>query len=481
MRPTIILLFLFLGSAIWAQPGEIHTYPESKSFDPGQAGASCLMPLENNSFLLVTHQENGFLGTPVETPYHLYLTDTNLDIRRHTAITNTAGSALLAHSVHQGKAALMLYNRGKKNDRFTVYQIDTATLKIHTREILSHTLNRRDQSLYWCETSPDGNYTALVSILYIRSTGATTCQTILLDRSLQPIWQKEEPIEAVSDIYVNDQGVIYVAGITSYNQFQGCRITRDDFKQGASDLQQKAYSCRLLNVRNDQMVVGGTFVAPGSKPRHIEFGGYYGLSFDAANGTLSGFHDAPFSPSDHQVLLNSDSVGSSTLQHIGTAFETPTSWGGILALQQFEMNQYADNDGVVTRTYERHGTLIAAIGFDGSILWTRNVPQSISRLNSESLMDGAPFTKPDGLVLIQTESSKNTFTSTGFRKAQPCSPVTGLNSLIQYSLDSQGNLHSVPIQQRSRCAIGTWTQSKDGRLWILESNNGRSRLLYLRP
>lgn len=477
-----LMLLLILTQALPAQPPQAHYFKDTRLLDEAALSTATLFPVSDSTLLLLSHQESAFGSRIQERDYQLHLLDTSLNILNHITLPNTRYSVLLAAGNAPTHISLLTTLTGQKSDHIQVLRIGKSTLRVQTTELLQHTFTKRDRSLNWSRTSPDGQYTALVNILYIRSTGEATCTLFMFGPDMNLLWKRNCQIEAISDIFVDNDGTLYIAGLATASQIQLARVTQSTLLQSPVETPVRLSACKILNTASGNLLVAGTTQSDKSTTRRWLSNGIYALAADAGSLSLITFDTLVLTDFQKEILSNSPleipQSGFSDLSIIATRH---TPWGGVLALQRLATSAYTDNEGATTRTFNRYGILLAGVSPEGRLLWATPIRQSITCNRDGNHLDPILTARNGNLLLLQTESPSAPASYDTLTSMPAHNPIFGLNSTALYLITPRGNVTKTLLQTRRKSHLCPPQFDNLSPSLYLQTLNSRAQIFRLQP
>lgn len=474
------------------QPLSVQRGEWSRALNATEAAMARIISVKGDSVFVVTHEVSRVLGADHVKELKVMRLNRNLELQDEATIPNSVEGEVLAVSEADGKVAILIQTPLKRGFRLVVYAFEKQSLKRSTHWTLSEMNNvgKKNNFWMWTRQSKNGEYTAWTRVMMDKKVGAAWMDVQLLqqDFSVMDYTMPRIEVESVSDIYVDNHGVVYVVGVNADSKAKKTRINlmrivKSQVLAWVDSVDVVLSSGKIVNVENDVVLMGGTVWSDKSTKKIQKDNGIYALAYHVAEGKRIGFSYDEFTSEEVNVMVNEDydepqaeyAVMNLTISNI-----TTTTHGGVMALQPSIMEKYADSEGNITRSYKRMGYLLVKLDTQGNIVWRVPIRQYVSQNFSELMLDAVVLSEGNNVHLLQSEFYKREDHYVVENKVAMGVPVSTMCNLVDYSINAQGEVTKNLLLKREKIALGGMSNSyKNGKLYLLLTRGNESSLMQI--
>lgn len=474
-----VLMALMLSS--WAQLSPNYTISgqTSKSFDICTGASAKFVAEENGNLLLTTRTTKNLLVARVPDDIMVRWVDKSLNVQQEYVLQNSRQYELLATNVADGEVVLLVKYWEKKQLIVKRIVLDKAALQAKSEEVIySHDAPNDDLTICWATVSENGDFAALL-VLAVDQKEAVESRMFLLDDHFAKLWDREPAMKACYGLWVNNEGDIYMANVAD-DKVLFAKLTEDDNYQYFAEVPSRVGTLRLLNVVDECMVVGGTYVY--DENRESDYvKGYFGMSYDMKRGRLVGAEFKALTPDDVRVIQNwtartRDREFSAILSVVS---RTATSYGGAMALANISHTIINSQNGGVTEYYTQGGLLTFGVNVNGEVAWSYPIRHFEKAANT--LVFSQPMVADgDKVFLFHSEDSKAS-PEYSIEKVQKQKNALGMtNDLVMYSFDEKGMTGKAVVAPKQKGILSGESQHWfDDHYYLIYTGNKKSGLMII--
>lgn len=434
---SIALMGLALASHVYAQNLQASQEMTSKDMNVVSTYLSKGLYMDQGYLYLVTNAPAGIvLDSRFFKEAEVQRYDSQGKLLDVAPVEGSKKHAVVASS-KVGNTIYMLIHDGphKTENHFYTAAVDVNTMQqVGTpTPVIDDSYGKADDIVISHSQSPNGRYTALLTVVIEKKNGVRPAKVVMLDEKMNKLWEKTYSIRGLSDIKATDQGMAVLVGHSATSDTKSSVVAyyfdKEDEAMFSQDVKVGPIGAmRILGVVNDYAVVGG--YTEGDRPS------CFGLSIDLASGDMS-------SPDIHYLDENDASVLDQKKPNaIGYNISgAETSFGGALALQRMMVTIIRSQSGSTTN-YNLHGTLLFGVDTTGRILWHRNVRTDMFESEGTLWMNYRLEGMGDKVLFVQSEHAKTPDTYVD-EPVRTLKLVNGIpeTKLAAYVIDTKGSVN----------------------------------------
>lgn len=477
-------------------------------------GALCGSMGAQNGFQLTRHAESKKIDTPLlekgiyvgqyEGLYcwigdgrrhrkHVVLADHNLEpLRRMELPESAVNYRILTASMHDNHATVLLVD--EPDNRHTlvykaVVDLDSMRPAEGTQPLTvvdSFSYDRKDHCLVWAATSPNGTYTALITIVEYTAKKQYSARAVLMNNDLSTVWTKDYAMGSMDQLVVTDDGTMVTLGHEL--AYPETHIIFNVMSEKRADSYEVTVTCdpirqlRLAGVVGRHAMAVGTFTPNGKNPEGDICGGTLGLSFDIDSAVMTGFVMRPFQNEDLNLLYNKKTKKVQRLQEVemvSVIDAVPTTFGAVLAVGRNYMEAEVENNGTTTNIYHRQGIHLMAMDTLGRVTYVRNLRRNDRQKSENDLLNVSLLSRYGKVYVLKSESRDYPATYDIAKEAKQYTAGSKSN-LVVYAIDPNGDVQKTMVEQKTPHTLMRCVWRPDDTIVALTVDGSRKRLAELK-
>lgn len=387
--------------------------PYSKDFNHTMASNTLFVGEDAQSIYLVTYETSTGLGNFKPKDIMVMAVDRNLKEQRSFVFDKTDDYVIVTAAMNGDVVTVLASGVEDHQLKLFRYAVNMASMKPVTQaeELLS--LSGKEH-YKWFKWSSDHQYFGFVAGALTPKKQELSMSQLLFDANLQLLWKQENPISAVSDIAVGNDGSIATLGYQSgesCTRFLFANITAQGSRQ--FDAQYNYFvdpiNASLIDYRNGLYIMGGIVMANDSPNDDDCYDRYFGLVYNSRSGQLFGKANT-FTLEEVNVL--GDQEIDKRQKHLyadGLVLngEQSTSYGGALTIARKYLFLKRDANGIRYYTYFQTGLLSFGVDTLGNVMWHKPIRSNLAVNETSAYANFASFTSNDHYYLLLSESKKS--------------------------------------------------------------------------
>ena len=415
------------------------------------------------------------------------LTDHNMEPLRSMELPKGEQLRVLATTIDDKIAHLLLAEEGYH--RMTL--LYTSDIDLETMRPVEGTLpltlidsigyGKKDECKVWAAASANGMYAGYLVVVEYKDRRQYSSRTVMLDRSMKEVWNKEFAIGSMDELTVTDDGTVVTLGYEEdeeTTQFIFNVISKS--KADAYEVSMKCDPIRELHLAG---VVGrhamamGLFRPRDSHPNDNEAGGVVGLSFHIDSAALSGFTLRPFMNEDMNILDNKKTKKIQREQKIDFVSMnalTLTDFGAVIAVGRNYERTYKEDNGMTSHDHHRVGLHMVAMDTVAGIKWVRNVRRNDMQKNGDELLNVSLLYHNGHTLLMKSECPKYPAIYDISKDAKEFE-MDSKSNLVMYRIADDGEVEKMTIAGKTPFALLKVGHALDGKLLLMCANGKRTR------
>lgn len=416
---------------------------------------------------------------------HVVLTDQNLETLHVVDLPKSNNAEVIAATMDNRCAAVLLADRSVKRQTSVVaYRVNLDSLVVFPVDSLElFTYNKKDQCFVWASTSLNGHLTALVSIVRLTESMQYRTHIMLLDASMQPLWEKEFALGSMHDMMVTNEGRIVTLGMETGEEGD-TRFIFNILSQYKADSYAAVVRCdpvkelQLAAVNGSHAIAMGTFLTEDGKST----GGVLAMSFNIDSAVLSNFLLRPFMNEDVNIFYNKPTKKVQREQradHVRTLACVPTSYGAMMVAGRAFRTESAESNGTLTAVSYASGLHCLAVDNNGNLLWVKNIRRSDMQKKGEDLLAISLLTDGSKVFIVKSEHPK---LPQGYEisKEAKTYEVGNKSNLVIYTLNPDGEVQKLLVDAKAKHSHLRSIRRPDGSFALFTANGNKVRLAQLK-
>lgn len=495
MKKTILLsMVVMLGLAAMAQPQQptLRSGQWNKGVDHLMAYNSRIAAVGDNEVLMATWSTRSFLGVQMVKGLQVVAVDTNMQVLRQVELPE-GKACQLVFCTYVEDSVYVLY-RHEYEARYYRAVVEPKSMTVVRCDSISTGLSGKNLEAYrWTAKSDNGLFYAVASVFGNTVMKEALSRQLLLDEKLQVLWEKRYESRLVSDMTVDDEGVVRLFGYR-YDKSRG-EITVEvatldvDSEQKASGTARvgEVHRMCLLNMAGPVAVAAGYLRSPQSDKNSDEFDQMIGLAFDTRTREVR-TESVRFTSDDWNVFMNKPTKNTKTKEKIDAlvlAGRTATDYGGALLLQRcWKITTHSTKNPDV-HDYYTWGSLVLAVDTTGHILWhkpLRTVYRETTGQASDipTYTDAVLMAEGDNVYAMLPESAKTPTTYDISRPADQIRADMVNHALSVYGFDKEGRVSKqVWLQKEKGSVMDNLVPVAPKQYVTVQSFRNKSALVYV--
>ena len=464
----------------------------NKGYDYMMSHNSHIIAEQGGELIIATWETRGILGACIPWGLQVLAVDTNMKVLRQVTLPESRMDELVFANYVEGKVYLLIRHPLQAQYRRAV--IDPRTMTLESCETMSTNMPGKDYAAYhWDAKSENGLFYALEDVFVNSVSKEMVHRQLLLDEKMEQLWEKRFEANEVSNLCVNDEGVVYLFG-SRYDKDSRETIVAvhvldvDDEKSAVGRVAiGEVHRLTLLNILGNKVVAAGYIRTPESPKNKDCYDQMVGMVLDIHTGDLKA--SAVRFTSDELNVFGNKSTKKENKVGMADALamvnSVGTNYGGVLLLQRIWKVTTRSTKAPDVHDYYTMGSLALAVDTTGTIIWhkpfrTVNEDRTMQACDIPCYGDAPLFAEGDNVYLLLPESSKTPET---YDIASPASHFMLGNKThanVVYGFDRQGTVAKrVPLPKESASFMDNFVRMASGQYVGILSFRKKSALVYV--
>lgn len=483
------LLLLFMGAlcgSAFAQEGfQLTRYAESKKIDSPL--------LEKGIYVGQYEGLYCWIGDGRRHRKHVVLADQNLEpLRRMELPESAVNFRVLTASIEDNHASVLMVDEPDNRHTY-VYKalVDLDSMRpVEGKQPLevvdSFTYDRKDRCMVWAATSPNGHYTALISIVEYTARKQYSARAMLMDGTLSTVWTKDYAMGSMDQLVVTDDGTLVTLGHEL--AYPETHIVFNVLSKARADSYDVVVTCdplrqlRLTGVVGRHAMAVGTFTPSGKDPEGDICGGVVGLSFDIDSAVMTGFTMRPFQNEDLNILYNKKTKKvqrSQEVEMVSVIDAVSTTYGAVLAVGRNFREEEVENNGTTSNLYRRQGIHLMAVDTLGRVTWVRNLRRDDIQKKNGDLLNVSMLSRYGTTYIVKSERRDYPAEYEISKEAKEYT-IGSKSNLVIYAINADGEVHKTVVEQKTPHNLLRCLLRPDDTIVALTADGSRKRLAELK-
>lgn len=437
----------------------------NKGYDYMMSHNSHIIAEQGGELIIATWETRGILGACIPWGLQVLAVDTNMKVLRQVTLPESRMDELVFANYVEGKVYLLIRHPFQAQYRRAV--IDPRTMTLESCETMSTNMPGKDYAAYhWDAKSENGLFYALEDVFVNSVSKEMVHRQLLLDEKMEQLWEKRFEANEVSNLCVNDEGVVYLFG-SRYDKDSRETIVAvhvldvDDEKSAVGRVAiGEVHRLTLLNILGNKVVAAGYIRTPESPKNKDCYDQMVGMVLDIHTGDLKA--SAVRFTSDELNVFGNKSTKKENKVGMADALamvnSVGTNYGGVMLLQRIWKVTTRSTKAPDVHDYYTMGSLALAVDTTGTIIWhkpfrTVNDERTGQSADIPCYGDAPMLAKGDNVYVMLPEPSKTPET---YDIAQPGVKIMlggRAHANVVYGIDKQGNVAKQVVVQKDKGSL----------------------------
>ena len=490
MRKPLILSLTILGlmaGNAFGQKVNLATGPENKKADSKSLISATIIDETPSSLLMITRDHGGFMHGASNEDVMFKLTDKGLNGLKEAKIVNSKECEVLGFGTTDTTATVLLCDKSRKTTELSRAMIDRRSFKIVAADVVKDFRHeRRDKEHIWHATSQDGQHTAVV-VLTVTNNDTYSCEVVMLDQQMNMEWDCKQPINGISDMYLTNQGELYV--MAKHRVEMSTTLQINKFNAGSVETAEVVvpdglHSCVIANVTNNRLLMGGSLIYPEARHNETRCNAIFVLSYDMVARQIVKFSTAELHHNDLAVLT--DKKQSARIRKYDVPDLIPdqtctTEFGGAFTFTRPMAMVKTASNGMET-TYHNHiGMVVVGADMNGNLLYKVPIRHYQMQTGGYDMMKAPLISDGTNVFFFHTEHPKTTAEYNIAKRTKCVQVMHDKVNTAMYAISPAGTVSKVVTSTKQKNLIlGSSHAWYNGKYMLLHVGGKESHVLQMK-